>query len=254
MTIRFPFLSYFFVGFICLSLISCSGTKNITDDDFQSSSADVAEIVSQLPDYTTTLNTAEGKGRAIVSEPGNTERVTVLFSSNQQKSLVTIRNGIGIEGGQLLTDGDSLLVYNKVDKYARKLSIEGGNLNRINRLASLNILDMMNYSVSEDQVQRILENESTYQLQLKTDTKIYVSKDDFTILQIVQPRSSKLPYSKIEYDAYADINGFTLPRRISIFGSEGESKVALQITSLDLNVELDSLTINLPDDIDIYYE
>lgn len=237
-----------------MTFISCSGTKTITDDNFKSSSADIAKIVNQLPDHKTDLNTVKGKGRAIVSEPGNTERVTVLFSSNRQKSLVTIRNGIGIEGGQLLTDGDSLLVYNKVDKFARKLSIEGGNLNQINRLASLNILDMINYSVSEDQVQRILESESMYQLQLKAGTKIYVSKDDFTIRHIVQPSSSKLPYSKIEYEAYAAINGFTLPRRISIFGSEGESKVALQITTLDLNIELDSLTINLPDDIDIYYE
>lgn len=254
MIIRSSISSFFFAGLACLIFVSCSSTKSVTDDNFRSSSTDISEVVSQLPDYKTELQSIEGKGRAIVSEPENTERVTVLFSSNRQKSLVTIRNGIGIEGGQLLTDGDSLLVYNKVDKYARKMSIEGANLDRINRLASLNILDMINYSVSEDQVQNILESESLYQLQLNSGTNVYVNKDDLTITQIDQPRSSKLPYSTIEYEAYASIDGFTLPRRISIFGSEGKSKVALQITTLDLNIELDSLTINLPDDIDIYYE
>ncbi|MGM0546326.1 MAG: DUF4292 domain-containing protein [Bacteroidota bacterium] len=226
----------------------------MAEGDFRPSSAEISEILNQLPDYSSELTTATGKGRAIVSEPENTERVTILFSSNRQKSLVTIRNGIGIEGGQLLTDGDSLLIYNKVDKYARKVPVESGKLDRINRLASLNILDMMNYSVSEEQVQHLLESESSYQLQLQGGGRIFIDKDNFTIRKIEQPRSSNLPYSIIEYDSYAQIEGFTLPRRISIFGSEGESKVALQITSLDLNTELDSLTITIPDDIDIFHE
>ncbi len=254
MNSRISILHFFVLGLIGLTFFSCSSTKDFANDDFRPSSADISEIISQLPDYNTKLNTVEGKGRAIVSEPGNTERVTILFSSNRHKSLVTIRNGLGIEGGQLLTDGDSLLVYNKVDKYARKVPVKEGNLNRINRLASLNILDMLNYSVAEDQVETLLESESSYQLQLKSGTNIYVNREDFTIRKIKQPQSSSLPYSNIEYDAYASINGFTLPRRISIFGSEGESKVALQITDLDLNVDLDSLTINIPDDIDIYYQ
>lgn len=254
MNFRISIFHFFVFGLMCLTFLSCSSTKNIAEDDFRPSSADISEIVSQLPDYNTELNTVEGKGRAIVSEPGNTERVTILFSSNRQKSLVTIRNGLGIEGGQLLTDGDSLLVYNKVDKYARKVPVKEGNLNRINRLASLNILDMLNYSVSEDKVETLLESESSYQLQLKSETNIYVNKEDFTIRKIEQPQSSTLPYSNIEYDAYASVDGFTLPRRISIFGSEGKSKVALQITTLNLNIELDSLTINIPDDIDIYYK
>jgi hypothetical protein len=50
------------------------------------------------------------------------------------------------------------------------------------------------------------------------------------------------------------MKGFTLPRRISIFGLEGESKIALQLTALELNTTLDTLTITLPDDIPIYHE
>lgn len=247
-------LHYLFWGCLCLVMLSCSSSQKLVDDNFRPSEANLSQIINQLPNYSDDLQSVKGKGRAIVSEPGNTERVTIHFSSNQQKSLVTIRNSLGIEGGQLLTDGDTLLIYNKVDKYARKVPVQGANLDRINRLASLNILDMLNYSVKQEDVEQFLENETLYQLQLKTGTKAYIDKNSHTVRQIVQPSSTSLPYSKIEYEAYTSMKGFTLPRRISIFGPEGESKIALQLTALELNPTLDTLIIELPDDIPIYHE
>jgi hypothetical protein len=235
-------------------MISCSSSQKLVDDNFRPAEENLSQTINQLPDYSDDLQSVEGKGRAIVSEPGNTERVTIRFASNKQKSLVTIRNGLGIEGGELLTDGDTLLIYNKVDKYARKVPVQGAKLNRINRLASLNILDMLNYSVKEEDVEQFLESETLYRLQLKTGTKVYIDKNSATIRQIIQPTSTNLPYSKIEYDAYTSLKGFALPRRISIFGADGDSKIALQLTALELNPALDELTIKLPDDIPIYYE
>lgn len=241
-------------GLCCLTLAACTSSEKLVTEGFQPSAADASQIVHSIPNYRQNLQSIKGKGRAIVSEPGNTERVTVLFSSNRTKSLVTVRNGIGIEGGQMLSDGDTLLVFNKIDKYARKIPIRGGNLSRINRLASLNILDMISYSVSGDDVETVLENEELYQLQLTEGTNILVDKKSGMIRRVEQPKSSELPYSEITYDAYSSIEGFTLPRRISIFGAERESKVALQLTGLELNPTLDSLTINLPDDTRIYYQ
>lgn len=235
-------------------MISCSSSQKLVDNNFGQSAENLSQIVEQLPNYNDDLQSVEGKGRAIVSEPGNTERITILFASTHQKSLVTIRNGLGIEGGKLLTDGDSLLIYNKVDKYARKVAVKGASLDRINRLASLNILDILNYSVREEDVDQFLENETLYQLQLKTGTKVYIDKNSHAVRQIIQPSSTDLPYSKIEYDAYTSMKGFTLPRRISIFGPEGKSKIALQLTALELNPTLDALIIELPDDIPIYHE
>jgi hypothetical protein len=240
---------------LCLIIIACSGPKELAINDlndFESSSVPASEILSSIPDYSTDLQTINGKGRAIVSEPGNTERVTVLFSSNRNKSLVTVRNNIGVEGGQLLTDGDTLLVYNKLEKFARKIPIRGANLDRINRIASLNILDMINYTTVKSNVKTVLENENLYQLELSTGTKIYVEKDSYLIRQVLQPQNSELPYSKITYDGYATIKGFKLPRRISIFGTEQQSKIALQLTNLELNPTLDSLTIEIPQDTPIY--
>jgi len=249
---RFLFLLLLGVG-----LISCSGPKKLAStntDNLNSSTIEASAIVGNMPNYQSKLHSVQGKGRAYVSEPGNTNHVTVLFSSNREKSLVTVRNRIGVEGGKLLTDGDTLLIYNKVDKFARKIPIRGGNIDRINQLASLNILDLLNYAVSSDNVTSVEENKSTYKLKLISGTDVYVDKNSYLIKEVDEPKNSELPYSKIIYDAYGSIQGFKLPRRISIFGAEKKSKVALQITGLELNPKLDSLVIDLPDDIPIYYK
>lgn len=237
----------------CAFLMSCSSSQKLSKEGFHPSSANAESIVSSLPDYTRELQTVEGKGRAIVSEPGNTERVTLLFSSNRSKSLVTIRNGIGIEGGKLLTDGDTLLVYNKVDNYARKIPVRGGELTRINKLASLNILNMINYTVNAEEVTNILENKTHFKLMLNSGTQVFVDKKSRVINEVIQANDSSLPYSRIQYDAYSDLEQFILPRKIAIFGTEGKSKIALQLQSLQLNPSLDPLIINLPEDTRIYY-
>ncbi|SMO32043.1 DUF4292 domain-containing protein [Fodinibius sediminis] len=233
-------------------MVSCTGSRELSRDGYSPSETDVQAIVRQLPDYTSRLQTLTGQGRAIVSEPNNTERLKLLFSSSRDRSLVTIRNGLGIEGGELLTDGDTLLVYNKIDKYARKIPIREGSLDRINKLASLNILDIINFSVAAGSIQKMHENKTHYQLFLNDGVRVFVDKKSLLVREVVQPPDTQLPYSRIQYDAYAQLKGFTLPRRITIFGAEQQSKIALQVGSLELNPELDTLTINLPDDIRIY--
>lgn len=247
-----PFIGFSLITMFSLWMISCSTSRELTDQEYKKSSVEPSTIINEIPDYSSNLQSLKGKGRAIVSEPGSTDRVTVIFSSNRKKSLVTVRNSIGVEGGQLLTDGDTLLVYNKVDKFARKIAVRGGQLNSINKLASLNILEMINYPVNKKSVQDVYENENSYKLELSDGSEIYVDKTSKVILQVIQPEHSPLPYSKITYDAYSSLDGFMLPRRISIFGAEKKSKIALQLTSLELNPMLDSLYIDLPGDIPIY--
>lgn len=249
------YIRFFFPAMLVLVIISCSGPGELAREelgDFEPSSVEASEIISELPDYSNDLQTLRGKGRAIVSEPGNSERVTILFSSNRDKSLVTVRNSIGVEGGQLLTDGDTLLVYNKVEDFAQKMPVRGSDLDRINRIASLNILDMINYATAAESVESVLENDDLFQLQLSSGASIFVDKESYLIRRVVQPPNSDVPYSKITYDGYSSIEGFTLPRRISIFGAEEESKVALQLTNLELNPKLEPLTIEIPDDIPVH--
>ena len=233
-------------------LQACYSAKVISNEGFHSSNAETGDIVSNIPNYQDSLSTIKGKGKAIVSEPENSQRITLYFASNRDKSRLTFKNRLGIEGGQLLAGTDSLLIYNKIDDYARIIPVEQGAISRVNNLASVNILEIINIPVEAEQVKEVLENEKNYLLTLQTGTKIYVDKKTFLVQQVDQPATSSLPYSRIIYDAYDTIEGFSLPRRITIFSTDKSSRVALLVEALKINPTLESLTINLPDDIKIY--
>lgn len=249
-TLLLRFLIFVTGGLLLLS--ACRTAKPVESNNFSNSNVDTADLLAKIPDFSNSLNTLKGKGKAIVSEPGNTERVTIYFSSSRAKSLITVKNGVGIEGGQMLTDGDSLLVYNKIDNYVRRISIKDGQLSKINNLASLNILDMINFFIEDNTVTKVLENEKYYLLNLDSGAKVYLSKEDALIREVRQPASSDLPYSKIIYDSYSSIEGYKLPRRISIISADESSKVAFLVQSLEINPMLKTLTINIPDDATVY--
>lgn len=228
-------------------------TERPDPENFSPYEGSAEELISALPDYSGKLTAVKGRGKAIVSEPGNTERVTVLFSSSRDRSMVTVKNSIGIEGGQLLTDGDTLLIYNKVDKFARKVDIRTGDLSRIDHLASLNILNMLNYRVPPGEVDRVLQSPDHYLFVLKSGQRVYLMRDKKLVYRVLQPPSSGLPYSEIVYEGYSQIDGFTVPRRITIFSDDEQSKINLLIQSLEINPDLGRLTIELPDNIKVYY-
>lgn len=237
---------------LIISTVACTSPKIATidsEEDFKRSSVAADTLLAKLPNYSSSLNTIQGKGKAIVSEPGNTERVTVYFSGNRRKSLVTIKNALGIEGGQILSEGDSLLIYNKVDNVAQKISVLDDNVTSVGHLASVNVLEMLNFIPHEGHAKQVYESASSYLVVMGSGTRVYISKNNHNVVQVDQPAQANLPYSRIVYEAYGNINGFKLPRRVTIFSSDSRSKVALLIQSLDVNPGELELTIDLPNDV-----
>lgn len=244
--------NYIFALFIIFFAGACSSPRVATVDEnqkFHRSSVNTDSILSHIPDYETSLQAIDGKGKAIVSEPGNTERVTVYFKGDQKKSLVTVKNALGIEGGQFLAEGDSLLIYNKVDNVAHKISVHNDRMSSVQHLASINILQMLNFAPEPDQVTRVYESQDRFLLLLDTGAEVVVNKEDFNVRRVDQPRSTRLPYSRIIYEAYGSIEGFILPRRVTIFSADGQSKIALLIQSLEVNPGDLELEIDLPNDV-----
>ena len=231
---------------------ACSTTETaLTKGDFQRSNTDAKEVVSTIPDYTESLRTVSGKGRAIVSEPRNSDRVSIDFQADQEKSLLTIQNRIGIEGGQLLADQDSILIYNRVDDFAQKMSIYNSSMTSLNELASINILDLMNFKVRSGDVNSVLESDKLFQLRMDQGVRVFVSRSDGTVQQVVQTQRSVAPYSKIIYESYGTLEGFTLPRKITIFSADERSRVVFLVRSLNLNPNDLKLSIDIPDNIKI---
>lgn len=234
-----------------LLLAACTPSRMVVDPDFSLADVSADSITAGIPDYSGELIAAKGKGRAVVSEPGNSERITVEFESDTLLSLLTIKNRIGIEGGKILVDGDSILIYNKIDKYAQKVSVTDGRLTSLNELASVNLLDLLNFKLNEILQERVFESETHYLLTLQNQGAVLVAKNNGLINEVVQPPSSGLPYSRIIYESYGNAEGYTLPRKITIFSTDGRSKVLLQIRDLQINPDELDLTIKIPEEIPI---
>lgn len=246
-----PFSLLAFLVLAATLISACSTSRSVTDGDFSRSSVSKETVVSSIPDYSEELITLSGKGRALVSEPGNSDRVTIDFEANRQLSLLTIQNRIGIEGGQMLVDQDSILIYNRLDKEAQKISIYDGRMTSLNELTSINILDLINFRVSEEEVNSVLESNNSYQLRLKDGSRVFVNKENGWVEQVIQNRRGSAPYSEIIYESYGELEGFKLPRKITIFSSDGNSRVVFLVRSLNVNPNNLKLIIDIPESIKI---
>lgn len=246
-----------YITFLVIALSACRTTR------LDNSNARIVQVekkahdslLSTLPDYSESLYSVSGKGRAIVSEPGNSDRVTIEFETDTLLSLLTIKNRIGIVGAEMLVDKDSILIYNKLDKIAQKVSIIDSRLTSLNELASINLIDLLNYKISSNQVASIERHYegssfSTF-IVFKTGGYARVSEKKKEIEYVEQPRFTGLPYSAIRYENYGEINGYILPRKITILSADEASKVIFQVRSLDTNPGSLNLEIDLPNDIPI---
>jgi hypothetical protein len=234
-------------------LSACSTTREVTEINTERypSPDNPTEIAARIPDYQQQLMTVKGKGRALVSEEGQSDRFTLEFEANKELSLITVKNRIGIVGGEFLVDADSILIYNKIDKIAQKVSVFDGRMTSLNELASVNVINLLNYTVSEGEIESVLENKDHYFLQLFDDTEIRVSKKSGLIESVQKPLNDGAPYSRIDYEGYGEIEGFTLPRKISIFSRDGSSRVAFLIRSLELNPDHVNLELKIPESVRI---
>ncbi|MDZ7717803.1 MAG: DUF4292 domain-containing protein [Balneolaceae bacterium] len=240
---------------LLLFMISCSSSSELieSEENLTEASISVNQLLESVPNYRESLQTISGSGRAIVSEPGNSERVTLQFLSNRQESLITVRTSVGIEGGQIFVDSDSLLVYNRVDKFAEKVPLNQGKLTSVGSIASVNMLDLFNYTFTESDVEGLFETEDLYVAILVNRVRVQVAKETGRVLEVNVPEGIQaVPYGRIIYEGYGVIEGFQLPRKITIFSRDGKSRATLLVQNLEINEELPELGIELPDDIPIY--
>ena len=241
--------SFVVLGVLFL-VISCTSSKTLkSEEDLYRVTIPLSEVIAKIPNYSGQLNSAKGKGRAIVSEPGNSDRITIDFETDTSLSLLTFKNRIGITGGSMLVDEDSILIYNKIDKYAQKVSVQDGRMTNLNELASVNLLDLMNFKIEAADVEKILQSDTEYVLGFFNKGIARINKKDGTVSYVEQARSSGLPYSSLKYESYGTIDGYKLPRKITILSADRNSQVVFQIRGLEINPSKLDLKIDIPKDI-----
>lgn len=236
-----------------LLIIACAPSKNLSEspESLYPISETVDQIVEKIPNYSATLTSIKGRGRALVSEPGNSDRVTISFEADTIFSLFEFKNRIGIEGGKMLVDSDSILIYNKIDKKAEKMSIDNRQMTNLNELASINLLDLLNFKIESSEVERMLQSDTEYVLGFKNKGIARINKKTGTVNLVEQSVYSGLPYSSIMYENYKKLKGYTLPGKITIFSTDKRSKVVFQIRSLEVNPDDLELTLVIPENISI---
>lgn len=247
-----PYLNFCIILALAIAAVACSGTSRLTDTDLRPSTIPADSLVQMLPNYTSSLLTTQGSGRAIVSQPGNSDRVTLEFMSTRDASLVTIRNSVGIEGGKILIKNDSVLVYNIIDKVAEISAIGSNSGSMVGSLASVNLLRIFNFTLVASDITEILESDRHYIAVLTDESRVTIEKGSNFVTDVIRPDFTDHPYRKIEYEGYASLNSFYLPRKITIFSADGQSRVTFLVQRLEANPHLPDLKIDLPANIPLY--
>lgn len=232
-------------------MMSCRTTETLNTDGYKPSDISADSLLSSMPNHGRSLNAIKGSGRAVISEPGNNDRVRIDFKANNEFSYLDISNRLGIGAGQVLADRDSITTWNRIDKIAEKFSIYDSRYSNMNELASVNLLDLISYKVDPVMVRKVSENAQNYRLELADGTGVFLRKDDLSVWQVRKPEYSSAPYALIEYESYSRIDGFELPRRITIISADRESRVAFLVSALEINPNTVHFELDIPSDVTI---
>ncbi len=248
--------SYLYLFLLSIILVqACQSTKHISDESsgsmYHKSKENPETVLHSIPDYTNQLRTISGKAKVIVSQPGNVERGTIFFNSDRKQTLFTFKNGLGIEGGQLYFDRDSVLVYNRIDKYARKMSLLGYSYVYLNGIEPINPLDLISPPLNQKKVKSLSENDSFYRITFHDGTRVIINKNTHLIKKITYSEGLAINYTTIIFDGYAELNNYELPRKIQILSSDKKSNIFLLIQSLEVNPKNLTFSIKLPAHISI---
>lgn len=244
------YLRYSVLFLILFIVQACQTTKFITDksynEKFRKISKNPSSVLAKIPDYTDNLHDISGKTRIQISLPHHYQRGFISFISNRQQSKFKFKNSLGIEGGELYFNKDSVLVYNRIDKFARKMSIQRYSYIYLNGVLPINPINIISPRLDTLKAQNLYQSSDYYAINFHDGTRIIISKKDYLIRKIEYPAGLHSDYTTVMFSGYATIDGFHLPRKIQILSSDKKSNIFLLIQSLKINPSNPDFKIKLP--------
>lgn len=244
-----------YVSFIIvLFLISCASGKKITDtreDAFVVSETPVSEVLNRMQVSPIPVHAIEGRARSQASGPDYSERATVQFLSNREQSMLIIRNQLGIEGGRILSDRDSVLIYDPIERKAWKMSINTADRVLLNGFSAFNILDFLIPEITEDSVEVVLENNGLWKILLNDGSELIVNQANGTLQSFYTPSDAPQTFNRFVFSNHATLSGIVLPRRIQILSNDYKSNIFMHIQDLTLNPVQPVFDLNIPSNISI---
>ncbi|MEX0681406.1 MAG: DUF4292 domain-containing protein [Balneolales bacterium] len=239
--------------FLLIVAVSCSPPEilRLETGEFKPATIDKERFYEQYASTQSPLASVSGRANVQVSEPGNTDRFTLSFSSNRNYSLLTLRNNLGMEGGRIYSNPDSVLIYNRLEEKAHKMSHVDASLFYLNGITALNLIQMIQPITDPEHISRLYENEDYFLVETNSGERHFIEREQMNLIRterdVIQPGA----YRTFNFDSYAEIEGYRIPRRIQILSSKENSNIFLVIRSLEINPPDLDFDPEIPGDIEI---
>jgi len=243
---------------VLVSVSSCSSSKRIATN--QSEPLSEEYIPSKIPKSelmihlgNNSLSSVQGRARVQFSAPGSSERGIAEFRADESNMLVSIRNSIGIEGGSVLVDSDSVLLYYSLDRIAWKFSIEDyESMSDISMKLPLNLLAVIKPTVHVDDIASVKENANSYLLTLDDGSELVIDRQSH--LPSIVRYKTDIPdrFSEFIYESYSRLNGINLPRRIQAVTHDRNNRLRFDVIELQVNPSNLRFSLNIPSGVPIF--
>ncbi len=243
---------------VVVSVSSCGSSKRIAanqneplSEEYRPSRVSKSELMVHLGD--SSLTSIQGRARVQFSAPGSSERGIAEFRADKNNMLVSIRNSLGIEGGSVLVDSDSVLLYYNLDRIAWKFSIaDYESMTDISMKLPLNLLAVIKPSVAEDDIASVKENASSYLLTLDDGSEIVIDRQSHLPSVIRYKTDVPDRFSEFIYESYSRLNGINLPRRIQAVTHDRNNRIRFDVIELQVNPSNLRFSLNIPNGVPIF--
>ena len=239
--------------FLLLLLTACSvpETLQLEEGAFVPSEIGKEVFFEQYAEKNLIPRAVSGRASVQVSEPGHTERANVHFRSDRYESLLLIRTSLGIEGGRIYSNPDSVIVYNRIDEVAHKMSHEDAAWFYLNGIGAMNLLRMLYPLTGPEQIEAIYESGEYFLVETLYGDRHILGRDRLVLRRTERSTLHPEAYSTFQFDNHAEVDGHRLPRRIQILSYDEKSNIFLVIRSLEINPSDLEFDPEIPDNIDI---
>lgn len=236
---------------------SCASSKKFDayqseplSEEYRPSRVSKKELLTHLADIS--LTSVQGRARVQFSGPGSSERGIADFRADKSNMFVSIRNSIGIPGGSVLVDADSVLIYYNLDRIAWKFSIEDyESMPDISMKLPLNLLSVIKPMVVADNIATVQENVNSYLLTLDDGSELVIDRQSYLPSVIRYKTDFPDMFSEFTYESYSRLNSINLPRRIQAVTSDRNNRIRFDIVDLQVNPINLRFSLNIPNSVPI---
>ncbi len=247
--------SIFRWSMICVTVLLVSSCKSpgsiVLNGDFTASGRNAQEVLNEMRRPEVSIESLSGRARAQYSGPGSSERSSVIFASDRERTIMIFRNSLGIEGGKLLVETDSVTFYNRVDQFAQKISAGNHDALFSNGFYAVNLLSIINPEFETRRARRVYENDTSWRIVFDNQDIMVFDKQTGDLLQYELYIMNNFAFSTYLFGNYTEISGYRLPRNIQITTKDKRSNIFLTVQSYDVNPSVIDFAMDIPSHIRI---